>query len=196
MHVRITTGFAQLLDATAPALSRISRAPEELRVGPVYAQFPEHHRIRTGGKMGRVRMSIGMMALVVVVGCAPKLAEVPTVDPTSAASIVIIHSGNGSEPAHTLLFNGQAVAMLPAGSYTQFAVQPGPHRLGVGRSVAGGLAWNAAEQMVIVDPRNTYYFLTTSSGAQRQPRIEALPADAAGPTLSLVTFSPVDAVVQ
>ena len=121
------------------------------------------------------------IALLAAVACAPRLRSVPIVDPNSAATFVIIHLGGSSDQVRTLILNGQAVAALPAGSYTEIPVQPGPHRLGVGCPVVGGLAWAAHEQMVLADPRTTYYF--SISGPTRQPRLQALPAEEAAALL-------------
>jgi len=84
--------------------------------------------------------------------------------------------------------NGQAVATLPTNSYTDLRVQPGPHRIGAGRSVADGLAWTVHEQMVVADPRTTYYFVI--SGPSRQPRVDPLASEEASAVLSRAAYRP------
>ncbi len=128
------------------------------------------------------------IALLAAVACAPRLGSVPIVDPTSAATFVIIYLGGSSDQVRTLILNGQAVATLPAGSYTEIPVQPGPHRLGVGWTVVGGLAWTVHEQMVVAEPRTTYYFVIT--GPSTQARMRALSAEEARAALLQSTYRP------
>ncbi len=100
-----------------------------------------------------------MSAIAFMSACVTPLGRVPTVDDTVAARLVIIRAADDARSIHTLTLDGRAVSALRAGTYTQFPLQPGPHRLGVGCATAGGLDWTERHRIILTDPRTTYYLL-------------------------------------
>ncbi len=120
--------------------------------------------------------------------CASQhFGEAPAVDPQIAAEIVVIHkdTNNGNR---TLTLDGQAIAALPHDSFTRFAVQPGPHWLGVGCAGALQLSWTGKNHTFIADPRMKYYFLIAP--APRCATIEPLSEPQAQHLMSGQTYRP------
>ena len=135
-------------------------------------------------------MRLTVLTTVLIAACATPLGHVPPVSPTTAAMLVVIRAGPKSREPRTVMLDGQAITELPGGSYTQFAIQPGPHRLGIGCVAGWGLTWTEQHQLVLADPRTTYYFLVTR--APECGRIESLSADTARDWLARTAYRPME----
>ena len=137
---------------------------------------------------------IPVLTALVFAACTAPLERLQPVDPTAAASLVVIRGSAGGRDPLVVTLDGQAIAALPGGCYTQLSIQPGPHRLGIGCMAGWGLAWTEHHQLVIADPRTTYSFLVTP--APGCARIESLSADAAQDWLARTAYRPMDGGFQ
>ncbi len=128
-------------------------------------------------------MRITLLLAVTLSACAPaSLGRVPSVSPNVAAQVVVIRPTDSASEDRTLTLDGQAIATLPAGGYTRFPIQPGPHWLGVGCFTGLGLSWTEQHRIVLADPRATYYFLVADD--PRCARIEPVSEAAAKDLIS------------
>ncbi len=118
---------------------------------------------------------LGLLLLCLSACAMQPIGRVPPVDPQVAAEIVVIHNGSGAREEQMLTLDGQAIATLPQDGYTRFAVQPGPHWLGVGCPGVLHLSWTGKHRPFLADPRTTYYFLVAAAPgcANIEPMTEA-----------------------
>jgi hypothetical protein len=136
-------------------------------------------------------MRFALWIAVCLSACAPvSLGRVPPVSPTVAAEVIVIRGTAGADDDRMLTLDGQAIAKLPRGGYTRFAVQPGPHWLGVGCLGGWGLNWAQQHRTLLADPRTTYYF--SLEPAPRCARIEPMTEAAAKELISQRTYRAVE----
>jgi hypothetical protein len=100
-----------------------------------------------------------LSAVAFLSACVTPLGRIPPVNDHVAARLVVIRTADDTRRTPKLTLDGQVVSALRAGTYTEFPLQPGPHRLGVGCSTAAGLDWTERHRILLADPRTTYYFL-------------------------------------
>jgi len=115
----------------------------------------------------RIAARVSGVLLLCLSACVspPSIGRVPSVDPQVAAEVVVIRNSSGAHEERMLTLDGQAIATLPRGGYTRFAVQPGAHWLGVGCPEALQLNWTDKHRTLLADPRTTYYFLIAAAPA-------------------------------
>ena len=144
-----------------------------------------------------MRITTRVLGFVVLClsACSPQsVGRVPPVDPLVAAEVVVIRNSSGTREERTLTLNGQAIGALPRGGYTRFAVQPGPHWLGVGCPGVLRLSWTGQHHTFLADPRITYYFLVAPAPgcAKIEPVTEAQAQD----LMSQSTYRPIEQAGQ